>query len=93
MEQIKSLTIDGVAYSVDQFSPQLKQTVAFYERLLSEGEALNAEVQELQFKIDTNRAATMFMHNQLSSQAKLELEMLRESLNKQANTDSDDQNT
>ena len=80
MEQIKSLTINGVAYSVDQFSEQLKKTVKFYETLLTEGEELQTEVADLQFKIDRNQAATMFMHNQLASQAKLELEMLQKSL-------------
>jgi hypothetical protein len=44
MEQIKSLTIDGVSYSVEQFSEQLQKTVLFYEQLLRDGEELNLEV-------------------------------------------------
>ena len=88
MEQIKSLTINGVAYSVDQFSEQLKKTVKFYEALLTEGEELQLEVAALQFRIDRNQAATMFMHNQLSSQAKLELEMLHKSLAEESPAES-----
>lgn len=80
MEQIKSLTIDGVSYSVEQFSEQLQKTVLFYEQLLRDGEELNLEVADLQYRMDTNKAATMFIHSQLASQAKLELEMLKQSI-------------
>lgn len=88
MEQIRSLTIDGVSYGVEQFSEQLKKNVLFYEQLLRDGEELNLEVAALQYKIDVNRAATMFMHGQLSSQAKDELEMLKKSISETQETDS-----
>jgi hypothetical protein len=90
MEKLQNLIIDGMSYSVNQFSPQLQQTVAFYEALLQEGEDLNLEVAALQFKMDTNKAATMFIHGQLAKQAKDELEMLKTALAEKANQESTD---
>lgn len=79
MEQIKSLTIDGIGYAVSQFSEQLQKTVLFYEQLMKESEDLNLEVADLQFRMDKNKAAMMFVHQQMASIAKTELELLKES--------------
>jgi hypothetical protein len=79
MEQIKSLTIDGIGYAVSQFSDQLQKTVLFYEQLMQESEDLNLEVASLQFRMDKNKAAMMFVHQQMAAIAKTELELLKES--------------
>lgn len=78
MEQIKSLTIDGISYAVSQFSEQLQKTVLFYEQLLQEAEDLNLEVASMQYRMDKNKAATMFIHQQMASIAKTELAILKE---------------
>lgn len=77
MEAIRSLTVDGIQYSVEQFSPQTRDVIKFYERLLGENEELVTKAKEVQFERDRNAAAVNHIHGVLNGLVKAELAMLQ----------------
>lgn len=77
MESIRSLTIDGIQYAVEQFSPQTQEVIKFYERLLRENEVLVERATEVQFERDRNASAVNHVHGVLNSLVKGELAMLK----------------
>lgn len=64
--QAPSITLDGVSYTLDQFSPAVVQAVSVYNML-------NADLQKEQLAVIKTQAALQNIGNQISEAVKKEL--------------------
>lgn len=65
--KISSITLNGVDYSVKQFSTTVIQLVEFYNRLLD-------DIEDHQFALHRAQAALTTVHTQLNEQVQAELQ-------------------
>lgn len=70
-QAIHSLTLDGISYSINQFSPQVQQLTNFYNALFEDQTAETHKLMKTQ-------AAIAQVHSQITELVKFELARLTE---------------
>lgn len=66
MDQSRTITLDGVTYSVDQFSDAVKQAIGVYN-------AFAADLQKEQLKVLKTQSAMQALGSQIAAAVKKEL--------------------
>lgn len=78
-DQARTITLDGIQYAVDQFSPGVQQAVDIYN-------AFNVDLQKAQLEVLKNQSAMQAVGAQISSAVQKELAEKKAAAEAPANT-------